>query len=122
MMRLKEARKASGMTQRDVADQTGIPLGTLRRWEQGVNEPDTDYLVMLANLYGVSTDTILGSRFAQKIEVQQLSDEEKELINILRNLDKNTRVELMTFARMLNNIEVRRREYIERKSEAEENK
>lgn len=64
---LKAARKMTSYTQEDVAEITGIPLGTLRRWEQGVNEPDMASVVELANLYGVSTDTILGSDFADDI-------------------------------------------------------
>ena len=65
---LKIVRKYAGLTQSQVANATGIPLGTLRRWEQGVNEPDMESVVKLAELYGVSTDTILGSRFAEDLE------------------------------------------------------
>lgn len=39
MTALKNARKRAGLTQAQVAEVSGIPLGTLRRWEQGVNEP-----------------------------------------------------------------------------------
>lgn len=65
---LKIARKHAGLTQAQASESTGIPLGTLRRWEQGVNEPDMESVVKLAELYGVSTDTILGSKFAEDID------------------------------------------------------
>jgi len=32
-------RKSLGMTQKQFADEFSIPLGTLRRWEQGQNNP-----------------------------------------------------------------------------------
>lgn len=64
---LKAARKAANLTQKKAAEKSGIPLGTLRRWEQGVNEPDTESIVKLAALYGTTTDTILGSQFADDI-------------------------------------------------------
>lgn len=32
-------RKKIGMTQKDFSEQFGVPLGTLRRWEQGQNTP-----------------------------------------------------------------------------------
>lgn len=64
---LKEVRKASGYTQEQAAKRSGIALGTLRRWEQGVHEPDMESIILLADLYGVTTDTILGSRFAEPI-------------------------------------------------------
>lgn len=51
------------MTQREVADRTGIALGTLRNWEQGKNEPDIETIIMLADLYETSTDELLGSKF-----------------------------------------------------------
>lgn len=63
-MYLGAARKKAGYTQASAAAATGIPLGTIRRWEQGVNEPDIDSLVVLAKLYGVTTDTLLGTQFA----------------------------------------------------------
>lgn len=65
---LKEARKAAGFTQEEAAEKTGIALGTLRRWEQGVNEPDMGSIIQLAKLYKTTTDNILGSDYS-KIEV-----------------------------------------------------
>lgn len=55
-----QERKKAGFTQKEVADKTGIPLGTLRRWEQGQNDPDMGSLVQLADLYGSSLDMMLG--------------------------------------------------------------
>ncbi len=34
-------RRALGLTQEQFAARYGIPIGTLRDWEQGVKEPDT---------------------------------------------------------------------------------
>jgi putative transcriptional regulator len=39
--RVKSMRRALGLTQEQFAARYGIPLGTLRDWEQGVKEPDT---------------------------------------------------------------------------------
>jgi putative transcriptional regulator len=38
--RLRIVRMALGMTQEEFADTYGIPVGTLRDWEQGRREPD----------------------------------------------------------------------------------
>ncbi len=38
--RAKIIRRALGLTQEEFASRFGIPLGTLRDWEQGVAEPD----------------------------------------------------------------------------------
>lgn len=63
-IQLKQARKDAGYTQEQAAEKTGIALGTLRRWEQGVNEPDMGSIIQLAKLYKTSTDKILGSDFS----------------------------------------------------------
>ncbi len=36
---IKEIRKAEGLTQQQFAHRFGIPLGTLRNWEQGISSP-----------------------------------------------------------------------------------
>lgn len=61
---LKRARNRSGMTQAEASKASGIPIGTLRRWEQGVNEPDIASIILLADTYGTTTDELLGSRFS----------------------------------------------------------
>lgn len=57
---LGNARRKAGLTQKEASEKTGIPLGTIRRWEQGQNDPDMGSLIQLAELYGVSLDEILG--------------------------------------------------------------
>lgn len=56
---LGSSREKSRLTQREVSAKTGIPLGTIRRWEQGQNDPDLNSLIQLVKLYGVSLDSIL---------------------------------------------------------------
>ena len=49
--RAKIIRRALGLTQEEFATRFGIPVGTLRDWEQGVAEPDTcarTYLTVIA--------------------------------------------------------------------------
>ena len=56
---LGSSREKSRLTQKEVSAKTGIPLGTIRRWEQGQNDPDLNSLIQLVKLYGVSLDSIL---------------------------------------------------------------
>ena len=48
-MELKELRQALDMSQRQFASVTGIPLGTLRNWEQGLSEPPAYVYTMVIN-------------------------------------------------------------------------
>lgn len=56
---LGAVRRYRRMTQQQVSDETGIPLPTLRKWEQGHNSPPADALLKLADLYEADVDTLL---------------------------------------------------------------
>ena len=56
---LGSSREKSRLTQKEVSAKTGIPLGTIRRWEPGQNDFDLNSFIQLVKLYGVSLDLIL---------------------------------------------------------------
>lgn len=58
--RLKKARQNKGFTQVQVKKLTNIHNKTLSGYENGVSEPDYETLMMLADLYVVSVDYLLG--------------------------------------------------------------
>ena len=45
---IKELRDSTGLTQKDFADMYGIPISTLRKWEQGESSPAPYVLNLLA--------------------------------------------------------------------------
>ena len=102
MTAIKDARNRAGYKQREVSEALNIPLGTLRRWEQGVNEPDIESLIDLANLYGTSVDALLGSRFAVEYETPEKMDaDERELLDAYRRLDETKRAALLALAKAM---------------------
>ena len=48
--KIKEIRKKTGMSQNDFANFIGMPLNTLRNWEQGINKP-SEWLGKLIEFY-----------------------------------------------------------------------
>jgi len=59
--RLAELRKTrDGLTQEKLANILGVTQQAVGRWEKGLNKPDNDILVKLADFYHVSIDYILG--------------------------------------------------------------
>lgn len=58
--RLRLLRSLRGTTQQDAARTLHLSPGTLSNYENGVHEPDYVTLGHLADLYGVSTDYLLG--------------------------------------------------------------
>lgn len=53
---LRAARLDAGMTQRGLAEATGIPLDTLREYERDKYAPKAMRLALLASTLGVSID------------------------------------------------------------------
>lgn len=58
--RLKQLRKKSNMLQKDVANKLGITESAYGYYEQGRREPSNETLKQLANIFGVTTDYLLG--------------------------------------------------------------
>ena len=56
---LKELRKDKQLTQAQLAEILGVSNRTVSRWETGVNMPDFDVLIEIAEFYGVPVQNIL---------------------------------------------------------------
>lgn len=57
--KLVELRKKSGLSQEELAERLGISRQAVSKWERAEASPDTDNLITLARLYGVSLDELL---------------------------------------------------------------
>jgi transcriptional regulator with XRE-family HTH domain len=51
--RLRELREKAGLTQMQLADASGLPLGSIRNYEQGQREPYWQVVFKLADALGV---------------------------------------------------------------------
>lgn len=83
--RLQKLRKEKGYSQEQLADELGISRQAVSKWERAESSPDTDNLICLAKLYGVSLDYLLDTEDSiEEIKEQQiqttpkLSEEELE--------------------------------------------
>ena len=57
---LKKERKKRKMTQEQIAKQLNITREAYTQYERGKNLPTTQSVILLADLYGVTTDYLLG--------------------------------------------------------------
>ena len=57
--RLAARRKQAGLSQEALAEQLGVSRQAVSKWERSESSPDTDNLIALAQLYGVSLDDLL---------------------------------------------------------------
>ena len=77
--RLSELGKDSGYTQEDVGVLLKVGRNSISNYEKGVNEPSLSTLVMLADLYNVSTDYLL-CRTKEKHNFNLLTKDNKDLV------------------------------------------
>ena len=61
MNRIKELRKSLGIKQIELCKKLGITQGALSGWENEKFEPDINSIKIMANIFGVSVDYLLGN-------------------------------------------------------------
>lgn len=58
--RLAQARRGQNLTQEQLAEKLGVTRQAVSRWESDTAYPETDKIVRMASLFGVSCDYLLG--------------------------------------------------------------
>lgn len=57
---IRTLRERAGMTQDDLAVKAGVTCPAVSKWERGLAYPRMDTLVLLADIFGVTTDALFG--------------------------------------------------------------
>ena len=70
--RLTELRKQHNLNQEELADKLGVSRQAVSKWECGESSPDTDNLIALAKIYGISLDELVGNTPAKNKEEGQI--------------------------------------------------
>ena len=77
--RLVKLRKKYGYSQEELADKLGLSRQAVSKWERAEASPDTDNLICLAKLYGVSLDELLATEEdIDTIVEEQIKDNKEE--------------------------------------------
>jgi len=59
MQTIKEARKALGMTQEQLAKALGVTQGAVAQWENGISHPAYEKLSLIASVLKMSIDELI---------------------------------------------------------------
>ncbi len=84
--RLVKLRKEHNLSQEALAEKLGISRQAVSKWERAEASPDTDNLIMLAKLYGISLDALL-------LLEEEKSDFDVTEENTSQNKDENVQHE-----------------------------
>lgn len=90
MRRLKEARKAAGLTMKELGDRVGVTEAAISLYESGRREPSQSVLVAISEILGCSTDYLLERErkpvdmtdftYAMHGAERDLTDHDKEML------------------------------------------
>ena len=74
-----------GLTQVELAERLNVSQSTITSWENGNRRPDLDLLPVIAQIFGVSVDELLG-REEEKKEPPKGEALDSALVDLLVNL------------------------------------
>ena len=86
--RLLELRKKNGYSQEELASKLGISRQSVSKWERAEASPDTDNLILLAKIYNVSLDELLG---ASSVDVEELRSNNEVVEENTQKFDKKVK-------------------------------
>lgn len=91
--KIRDARKVSGLTQKELAEKVNVGNTTISNWEKGVSRPDADQIQVLCWALGVEPNYFLGGSasgsepialddftFAMHNHSGNLTDKDKEIL------------------------------------------
>lgn len=76
MNRIKELRKKKGLSQKELSALLFVNQTAVSQWERGVTTPNSNLLVRLSDLFGVSIDYLLGKDEPTFQERTKVTDED----------------------------------------------
>lgn len=83
-------RKKKGWSQEELADKLDISRQSVSKWESGTSIPDIDKIIMLSQLFAVSTDYLLKEETeeAEPAELEVVSEEAEAKIVSMEEADR----------------------------------
>ena len=92
--RITAQRRKLGLTQDQLAEKLGVTAQAVSKWENDQSCPDITTLPKLADIFGITTDELLGVSSAEPVHeaevVSEDADEESGGIHICKNILKST--------------------------------
>lgn len=90
MLKLRELRKKTGITMKELGIEIGVAESTISQYETGKRQPDYETLLKLGEFFGVSVDYLLTGTETEKAPSLTSKDErdiEKQINAVLEELE-----------------------------------
>ena len=93
---IKSLRMQNGLTQKELADKLHITSQAISRWEKGEVEPSVSTIGQMAEIFGVTTDEIIGGpdkkpaeKIVTKVEKEYIVTKDKPVLAVCDICKKN---------------------------------
>ena len=90
-------RKASGMSQEELAGQLTVSRQAISKWELGESMPDTENVVQLSKIFCVSTDYLLHDEYKDDADIPAVKTNTENLLSAHKTKTKLTAYFLIGF-------------------------
>ena len=70
--KIMELRKKNGWSQEELAEKVGVSRQSVSKWESAQSVPDLNKILMLSQLFGVTTDYLLKDEIGEEEYIQEL--------------------------------------------------
>ena len=85
-MRLKELRQAKNLSQDQLAGLLSIDRSTISAYEQSIRQPPLETLSRIADIFGTTTDYLLGRTNTLSLDLYGLEGEEALELQVLASI------------------------------------
>ncbi len=103
--RISEERKKLGLSQEELANKVGVSQKSISKYECGTRRPTYETLTLMASLFGVTTDYLMGfsdQAFPDKDLEWRFAHVQNRLGKILHDYRKKNSISDAAFAKLLN--------------------
>ena len=87
--RLKTLRVQNDLTQAQLAQRLGLTKSVISAYENGLRMPSYDVLIIIARIFKVTTDYLLGVEKKREVDLSGLTEEEIiALLNLIKAMKR----------------------------------
>ena len=103
-LKIKEYREELQLTQKELAEKVGSVQRNISNWENGINEPDCETIVRLAQLFDITIDELFGKE-SPSGGSQPFVGLEYTILKCVRQLTEAQRYALKQFLTEITNLQ-----------------
>lgn len=96
---IKELRKKSNLTQKELGEKLNVTDKAVSKWERGLSFPDITIINTLADVFGITSSELLNAELGKKEEID-IDKVVKEAIEKYKNVEEKRRQKLLVLKKI----------------------